>query len=251
MRSMTTSAGRSWRPSAPTSAIARLHIRHMLKHFEHWAKPTRVNPGHARACPARRRSSTSRSAWRWSSLRGTTRCSCCVEPMAAALAAGNCVVAKPSELSPASAAVLARLIPQYLDDDAVVVVEGGVPETTALLEKRFDHIFFTGSTAVGKVVMTAAAKHLTPVTLELGGKSPTIVAADADLERRRAAHRVGQVHERRPDVHRPRLRAGRRAGEGPLRRPARPARSTDFYGSRPAGARPTSAASSTSATTIA
>src|SRR5262249_59119552 len=78
-------------------------------------------------------------------------------------------------------AVLARLLTRYLDDQAVVVVEGAVPETTALLEQRFDHIFFTGSTAVGKVVMAAAAKHLTPVTLELGGKSPTIVAADADL----------------------------------------------------------------------
>jgi aldehyde dehydrogenase (NAD+) len=78
--------------------------------------------------------------------------------------------------------VLARLLPRYLDDSAVVVVEGAVPETTALLEQRFDHIFFTGSTAVGKVVMAAAAEHLTPVTLELGGKSPVIVAADADLE---------------------------------------------------------------------
>jgi acyl-CoA reductase-like NAD-dependent aldehyde dehydrogenase len=70
----------------------------------------------------------------------------------------------------------------YLDDQAVVVVEGAVPETTALLEQRFDHILFTGSTGVGRVVMAAAAKHLTPVTLELGGKSPTIVAADADLD---------------------------------------------------------------------
>jgi aldehyde dehydrogenase (NAD+) len=76
---------------------------------------------------------------------------------------------------------MARHLHRYVDPDAVALVEGGVPETTALLENRFDHVFFTGSTAVGRVVMQAAAKHLTPVTLELGGKSPTIVAADADL----------------------------------------------------------------------
>jgi aldehyde dehydrogenase (NAD+) len=105
-----------------------------------------------------------------------------VEPMAAALAAGNCVVAKPSELSPACSAALARLIPRYVDTDAVVVVEGGVPESTALLEQRWDHICFTGSTAVGRVVAQAAAKHLTPTLLELGGKSPTYVHASADLD---------------------------------------------------------------------
>ena len=104
-----------------------------------------------------------------------------VEPLAAALAAGNCVVVKPSELAPSTSAVIARHLPNYLDPEAVVVVEGAVEETTALLDQRFDHIFFTGSTGVGKVVMAAAARHLTPVTLELGGKSPTIVAADADI----------------------------------------------------------------------
>lgn len=101
--------------------------------------------------------------------------------MAAAIAAGNCVVGKPSELSPATSAVLARLVPKYLDPAAVALVEGGVPETTTLLDQQFDHIFFTGSTTVGKIVMKAAAEHLTPVTLELGGKSPVIVAADANI----------------------------------------------------------------------
>ncbi len=105
-----------------------------------------------------------------------------LEPMAAALAAGNCVVAKPSELAPACSAVLAKLLPRYLDPEAVVVVEGGVEETTALLDQRWDHIFFTGSTAVGRVVAAAAAKHLTPTILELGGKSPTYVHASADLD---------------------------------------------------------------------
>lgn len=103
-------------------------------------------------------------------------------PMIGALAAGNAVVAKPSELAPATSAVLARLLPRYLDADAVAVVEGGIPETTALLAERFDHIFYTGNGAVGRIVMTAAVQHLTPVTLELGGKSPVFVDRDADIE---------------------------------------------------------------------
>ncbi|GAA3708986.1 aldehyde dehydrogenase family protein [Streptomyces tremellae] len=102
-------------------------------------------------------------------------------PLAGALAAGNCVLVKPSELAPATSALLARLVPHFLDRDAVAVVEGGIPETTALLAQRFDHIFYTGNGAVGRVVMRAAAEHLTPVTLELGGKSPVFVDRDADL----------------------------------------------------------------------
>jgi aldehyde dehydrogenase (NAD+) len=99
-----------------------------------------------------------------------------------ALAAGNCVVLKPSELCPNVSAFLARWIPRYLDPRVVRVVEGGVPETTTLLRERWDHIFFTGSAKVGRVVMQAAAKHLTPVTLELGGKSPCIVDETANLD---------------------------------------------------------------------
>jgi len=167
--------------------VSRLHIKYMLKHFEGWTKSERVFPGlfslpgSAEVIKEPLGVALIIAPWNYP-------IQLLVEPMAAALAAGNCVVAKPSELSPACTATLARLIPQYLDDDAVAVVEGGVPETTALLENQFDHIFFTGSTNVGKVVMAAAAKHLTPVTLELGGKSPTIVAADADLES--AARRI-------------------------------------------------------------
>ncbi|MCA9543883.1 MAG: aldehyde dehydrogenase family protein [Myxococcales bacterium] len=104
-----------------------------------------------------------------------------VAPLIGALAAGNCAVVKPSEVAPATSAVLAEWLPQYVDPEAVVVVEGGVPETTALLEQRFDHIFYTGNGHVGRIVMAAAAKHLTPVTLELGGKSPTVVDTSADL----------------------------------------------------------------------
>ncbi|MET8450307.1 aldehyde dehydrogenase family protein [Streptomyces sp. NPDC005209] len=103
-------------------------------------------------------------------------------PMVGALASGNAVVAKPSELAPATSAALARLVPAYLDMEAVAVVEGGVPETTALLAERFDHIFYTGNGTVGRIVMRAAAEHLTPVTLELGGKSPVFVDRGTDLD---------------------------------------------------------------------
>ncbi|AKN75815.1 aldehyde dehydrogenase [Streptomyces sp. PBH53] len=103
-------------------------------------------------------------------------------PLVGALASGNAVVAKPSELAPATSAALAELIPAYLDTDAVAVVEGGVPETTALLAQRFDHIFYTGNGTVGRIVMRAAAEHLTPVTLELGGKSPVFVDRGTDVD---------------------------------------------------------------------
>jgi aldehyde dehydrogenase (NAD+) len=103
-------------------------------------------------------------------------------PLVGALAAGNAVIVKPSEISRHTSAALARILPQYLDTEAVAVVEGGVVETTALLEQRFDHILYTGNERVARIVMAAAAKHLTPVTLELGGKSPCLVAGDADLE---------------------------------------------------------------------
>ncbi|MFJ9419022.1 aldehyde dehydrogenase family protein [Streptomyces sp. NPDC101227] len=102
-------------------------------------------------------------------------------PLVGALAAGNCAVVKPSELAPRTSAAIARLLPRYLDDAAVAVVEGAVPETTALLEQRFDHIFYTGNGAVGRIVMAAAARHLTPVTLELGGKSPVVLDPGTDL----------------------------------------------------------------------
>jgi aldehyde dehydrogenase (NAD+) len=102
--------------------------------------------------------------------------------LAAAIAAGNCAIVKPSELAPATSRLIAKLVPDYLDGDAVRVVEGAVAETTALLELPFDHILYTGGGKVGRIVMAAAAKHLTPVTLELGGKSPCVVLPDANLK---------------------------------------------------------------------
>ncbi len=105
-----------------------------------------------------------------------------VLPLVGALAAGNCVVIKPSEIAPHSSAMMANWLPKYLDRNAVRVFEGGVPETTALLREKWDHVFYTGNGKVGRIVMEAASKHLTPVTLELGGKSPTIVDETADLD---------------------------------------------------------------------
>ena len=102
-------------------------------------------------------------------------------PVAGAIAAGNAVVMKPSEVSSETSRVLAKIVPQYFTDKAVAIVEGGVQETTELLKQKFDHIFYTGNGAVGRVVMRAAAENLTPVTLELGGKSPTIVDASANI----------------------------------------------------------------------
>jgi len=105
-----------------------------------------------------------------------------VLPLVGALGAGNCVVLKPSEVAPHTSAAIAKWIPKYLDTEAVQVVEGGVQENTELLRQKWDHIFYTGNGRVGRIVMEAASKHLTPVTLELGGKSPTIVDETADLD---------------------------------------------------------------------
>jgi aldehyde dehydrogenase (NAD+) len=112
-------------------------------------------------------------------------------PLVAAVAAGNCAVIKPSELAPATSALLARLLPQYVDAEAVRVIEGDAAITQELLAAGFDHVLFTGGTEVGKKIMAAAAPTLTPVTLELGGKSPVIVTADADIDV--AARRIAWV----------------------------------------------------------
>ncbi|WP_105204492.1 aldehyde dehydrogenase [Neobittarella massiliensis] len=104
-----------------------------------------------------------------------------LQPLVAAIAAGNCAVVKPSEYAPHTARALKKLLADCLPAGWVQVVCGGVEETQALLDLPFDHIFFTGSTRVGKLVMEKASRHLTPVTLELGGKSPCIVEKSADI----------------------------------------------------------------------
>ncbi len=103
-------------------------------------------------------------------------------PVVGALAAGNCVVIKPGSYAVESSHVISRLVSKYMDPKVVRVAEGDRKVTSALLSEHFDHIFFTGSGFVGKIVAEAAAKHLTPVVLELGGKSPTIIDSSANLE---------------------------------------------------------------------
>ncbi len=105
-----------------------------------------------------------------------------IEPLVDAISAGNCVLIKPSEISPNTSKVIEKLINMTFEKGYVEVVQGGVDECTYLLDQDFDYIFFTGSTRVGKIVMQKAAEHFTPVTLELGGKSPCIVDETADIK---------------------------------------------------------------------
>lgn len=105
-----------------------------------------------------------------------------LHPLIAAIAAGNTAILKPSELSPSSSEAIAQIINSNFDANYIHVIEGGIPETTNLLALKFDKIFYTGSSAVGKIIYKAAAEHLTPVTLELGGKSPAIITKTASLK---------------------------------------------------------------------
>jgi len=98
-----------------------------------------------------------------------------IPPVAQAIAAGNCVVLKPSELSPHTSNVLVELFTKYLDKECYTVIEGGIKVSEAIIKQKFDLIIFTGSTQKGKLVAKAAAENLTPCILELGGKSPTVV----------------------------------------------------------------------------
>eukprot|EP00795_Rhopilema_esculentum_P015399 gene15399-6639_t len=105
-----------------------------------------------------------------------------LQPLIGCIGAGNCAVLKPSELSPVTASLIESLVPRYLDEDCFRVIAGGKDETSALLRERFDYMFYTGGHVVGQIVMQAAAKYLTPVTLELGGKSPCYVDGDCNFD---------------------------------------------------------------------
>ncbi|MFC8527177.1 aldehyde dehydrogenase family protein [Nocardia sp. NPDC057227] len=155
-------------------------IAHTRRHLRRWLRPRRVSvpigiaPARARLVAEPLGVVLVIAPWNYP-LQLT------LAPLIGAIGAGNTAVVKPSELAPHVSAVLAELLPRYLDPRAVYVIEGGVAETTELLRQRFDHIFYTGSGRVGRIVARAAAEHLTPVTLELGGKSPVWFDDDAHL----------------------------------------------------------------------
>ena len=150
-------------------------------------------------------------------------------PAVAALAAGNRVMIKPSETTPRFSDLLARLIGERFGAEECAVVTGDAETGRDFVRLPFNHLFFTGSTEVGRKVALAAAANLTPVTLELGGKSPAIVDASSDLAGQRPQDRRRQAVQRRPDLHRPRLRAGARRAAAGLRRRLSRRPSTQMY----------------------
>ncbi|WP_035992264.1 aldehyde dehydrogenase [Leptolyngbya sp. KIOST-1] len=156
-------------------------IDYVIKHLRRWAKPRKASlalsqrPGSAWVQPEPLGVVLVIGPWNYPFQ-------LIISPLIGAIAAGNCAILKPSELAPATSAVLVQLIETTFDPAHITLVEGGVDTAQALLAERFDHIFYTGGERVGKIVMQAAAQHLTPVTLELGGKSPCIVDADVNLE---------------------------------------------------------------------
>lgn len=162
-------------------------IDHALAHLGSWMRPRRasiplaVQPASGKIVPEPLGVVLVIAPWNYPLMLA-------LSPVIGALAAGNAVVLKPSELAPATAELIARVVPDTLDARAVAVVQGAAEETTALLTERFDHIFYTGNGRVGRIVAHAAAEHLTPVTLELGGKSPAYV--DETVPLGEAAQRI-------------------------------------------------------------
>jgi aldehyde dehydrogenase (NAD+) len=162
-------------------------IDYVLKHIKSWIKPKKVKtpltqfPASAYIYPEPLGVVLIIAPWNYPF-------SLMISPLIGAIAAGNCAILKPSEIAPNTSKVIASVIEATFEPEYIAVVEGGVETTQQLLEEKFDHIFFTGGTKVGKIIMEAAAKHLTPVTLELGGKSPCIV--DRDLNLIEAAKRI-------------------------------------------------------------
>lgn len=156
-------------------------LRHALKHLAEWARPTKID-------------ATLSYIGTRSEIRFEPKGVCliiapwnfpfnlCVGPLVSCLAAGNTGIVKPSEMTPSTSRLLMEMCAEIFEEDEVTVVEGGVEVSQALLDLPFDHIFFTGSPLVGKAVMKAASQHLASVTLELGGKSPTIIDASANLK---------------------------------------------------------------------
>ncbi|TNP00134.1 aldehyde dehydrogenase [Bacillus pacificus] len=156
-------------------------ISFQLKHISSWSKPKRVRTAlthfgsKGKVVPEPYGVTLIIAPWNYPFQLA-------IAPLVGALAAGNTIVLKPSELTPNVSKVITGMLEELFQEELVAVVEGGVEESTALLKEPFDYIFFTGSVGVGKVVMEAAAKQLTPLTLELGGKSPCIVHKDAKID---------------------------------------------------------------------
>ncbi len=155
-------------------------IRHVLSHLDEWAKPTKID-------------ATLSYLGTRSEIRYEPKGVCliiapwnfpfnlCIGPLISCLAAGNTAIIKPSELTPCTSKLIAEMIPEIFKEDEVAVIEGGIEVAGHVISLPFDHIFFTGSPSVGKIVMKGAAENLTSVTLELGGKSPTIIDATANV----------------------------------------------------------------------
>lgn len=162
-------------------------INEAIKHLRSWMKPKSVAipfeqlPAKARICPEPLGVVLIIGPWNYPFQ-------LMISPLVGAIAAGNCAMLKPSEIAPHTSQIVAKLIRNTFDPAYISVVEGGVEVSQAVLAEKFDHIFFTGGTAIGKIVMAAAAQHLTPVTLELGGKSPCIV--DTEIQVEYAARRI-------------------------------------------------------------
>ena len=161
-----------------------VELRHTLKHLENWSRPIKID-----APPS--------YIGTRSEIQFEPKGVCliiapwnfpfnlCAGPLVSCLAAGNTCILKPSELTPGTSALLREMVKENFDEDLVRVMEGDAVVSTSLLQLPFDHIFFTGSPAVGKIVMKAAAQHLSSVTLELGGKSPTVIDRSARLKGRK------------------------------------------------------------------
>lgn len=156
-------------------------IDYALKHINNWTKPRKAAvpldlfPYSAKICPEPLGVVLIIGPWNYPFQ-------LIISPLVGAIAAGNCTIIKPSELAPHTSDLISKLIQKYFPPEYITVIQGAVETSQQLLAQKFDHIFFTGGTAIGKIVMEAAAKHLTPVTLELGGKSPCIVDHDINLE---------------------------------------------------------------------
>ena len=156
-------------------------IEYAIKHLKTWTKPKKTEipwqfiPASAKIYPEPLGVVLIIGAWNYPFQLVLT-------PLIGAIAAGNCAILKPSEIASHTSNLVAEIFDKYFDRSYLAVIEGGIEASQELLAEKFDHIFFTGGTAVGKIVMEAAAKQLTPVTLELGGKSPCIVDTDIDLK---------------------------------------------------------------------